>query len=168
MDERIMIATCFVLLIIIIFLMQCMRGPRSETMIHGFWNISEQFKEKANLDQFIIYFDEGKGYDYNGYIVMVVDGDTVFNGTLKFRVTPKGYFKGDDYEIQMSKKIDVMPQKMTLELCPYDGCMILKCLNSKKIYAVLYKDNQMSAKTILKIADDSPDEPEKTDDSEGI
>jgi hypothetical protein len=86
---------------------------------------------------------------------MVVDGDTLFNETMKFRITPKGYFKSDSYEFVTEKDTKSMPKKMTMELCPYDGMMELKCLNSKKIYARLLKDNQMSAKTILKVGDDN-------------
>lgn len=174
MDERILTAICFALLIMVIFLIQCINGPGSETMIHGFWNVSDQFKEKANLDQLIIYFDEGKGYEYQGYMVMVVDGDTVYNGTLQFRIIPKGYFKSDTYTFITSKRVGIMPQTMTMELCPYSGGMALKCLNTKKLYAELYKDNQMSAKTILNIGDsneaeeDSSDIKPSKDDSEKI
>lgn len=153
MDERILVAICFVLFFIVIFLLQSIMGPGSETMIPGFWTVSDQFKEKANLDQLILYFDEGKGYEYNGYMVMVVDNDTVFNGVLRFRITPKGYFNSNTFMFTMSKKTGIMPQKMTMELCPYSGSMTLKCLNIKKLYACMYKDNQMSAKTILKIGE---------------
>ena len=105
---------------------------------------------------------------------MVVDGDTVYNGTLQFRIIPKGYFKNDTYTFMTSKKVGIMPQTMTMELCPYNGGMALKCLNTKKLYAELYKDNQMSAKTILNIGDsneaaeDSSDIKPSKDDSEKI
>lgn len=172
MDPRILLAICFVLFFIVIFLLQQVMGSCSEKLIPGFWTVSDQFKEEANLDQLILYFDEGTGYDYKGYMVMVVDGDTLFNETMKFRITPKGYFKSNSYEFVMEKDTKLMPKKMTMELCPYDGMMELKCLNSKKIYASLFKDNQMSAKTILKVGDtdstrkNTPSSPE--DDSEAL
>lgn len=150
MDPRILLAICFVLFFIIIFLLQQVMGSCNEKLIPGFWTVSDQFKEEANLDQMILYFDEGEGYEYKGYMVMVVDGDTLFNETMKFRITPKGYFKSNSYEFVTEKDTKSMPMKMTMELCPFDGMMELKCLNSKKIYARLFKDNQMSAKTILK------------------
>jgi hypothetical protein len=153
MDPRILLAVCFVLFFIVIFLLQQVMGSCTEKLIPGFWTVSDQFKEEANLDQLILYFDEGKGYEYKGYMVMVVDGDTLFNETMKFRITPKGYFKSNSYEFVTEKDTESMPRKMTMELCPYDGMMELKCLNSKKIYARLFKDNQMSAKTILKVGD---------------
>jgi len=153
MDPRILLAICFVLFFIVIFLLQQGMGSCTEKLIPGFWTVSDQFKEEANLDQLILYFDEGKGYEYKGYMVMVVDGDTLFNETMKFRITPKGYFKSNSYEFVTEKDTESMPMKMTMELCPYDGMMELKCLNSKKIYARLFKDNQMSAKTILKVGD---------------
>lgn len=159
MDPRILLAICFVLFFIVIFLLQQVMGSCSEKLIPGFWTVSDQFKEEANLDQLILYFDEGKGYEYKGYMVMVVDGDTLFNETIKFRITPKGYFKSNSYEFVTEKDTKSMPKKMTMELCPYDGMMELKCLNSKKIYARLFKDNQMSAKTILKVGD--ADKPQK-------
>ena len=162
MDPRILAAICFILLFIVIFLLQQVMGSCSERLIPGFWTVSDQFKEEANVDQFILYFSEGKGYEYNGYMVMVVDGETVFNETMNFRVIPKGYFKSDSYEFHMEKDTKLMPQKMTMELCPYNGMMELKCLKNKKIYARLFKDNQMSAKTILKMGENS------TDDSDSI
>jgi hypothetical protein len=153
MDPRILLTVCFVLFFIVIFLLQQIMGSCGENMIPGFWTVSDEFKEEANLEQLILYFDAGKGYEYKGYMVMVVDGDTLFNETMKFRITPKGYFKSNSYEFVTEKDTTSMPKKMTMELCPHDGMMELKCLNSKKVYARLFKDNQMSAKTILKAGD---------------
>ena len=165
-DARILIAICFVLLFIVIFLLQQVMGSCSERLIPGFWTVSEQFKEEANLDQLILYFDEGKGYEYKGYMVMVVDGETVFNETMKFRITPKGYFKSDSYEFVTEKDTGVMPTKMTMDVCPYYGQMELKCLKSKKVYARLFKDNQMSANTILTAGD--KDESVEISDDESV
>jgi hypothetical protein len=164
-DPRILLAICFVLFFIIIFLLQQGIGSCSEKLIPGFWTVSEQFKEQANLDQLILYFDDGKGYEYKGYMVVVVDGETVFNETMKFRITPKGYFKSDSYEFITEKDTGIMPMKMTMVLCPSEGHMELKCLNSKKIYARLFKDNQMSAKAILKVGNTS-DVAETSDDDD--
>lgn len=151
MDPRILLAICFVLFFIVIFLLQQVMGSCNEKLISGFWTVSEQFKEQANLDQLVIYFDEGEGYEYKGYMVMVADGETLFNETMKFRIIPKGYFKSNSYEFITEKDTKVMPVKMTMELCLHEGQMELKCLKSKKVYARLFKDNQMSAKTILKV-----------------
>lgn len=164
MDERILISICFALFFVVIFLLQQVMGSCSEKLIPGFWNVSEQFKEQANLDNLIIYFDEGEGYEYKGYMVIVADDNTIFNETVKFRITPKGYFRSDSYELCMEKDTGVMPQKMTMEICTYTGLMELKCLNNKKVYARLFKDNQMSAKTILKIGDVDDTEPEKNEE----
>ena len=38
-----------------------------------------------------------------------------------------------------------------MEINVHTGLMKLKCLKTKKMFAELYKDNQMSAKTILNI-----------------
>lgn len=157
MDPRILVAVCFVLFFIIIFLLQAIMGSCEEQLIPGFWSVSDQFKEKANIDQLILYFDEGKGYRYNGFIVMVVENETLFNGTMSFRITPKGYFKANTFEFVTEKNIGTIPSKLTMTLCPCTGRMELKCLNDKKIYAELFKDNQMSAKTILKISDSGDD-----------
>lgn len=165
MDERILVAICFVLFFIIIFLLQQIMGSCNEQLIPGFWTVSEQFSEEANVDQFILYFAEGEGYEYKGYMVIVVDGETMFNETINFRITPKGYFKSDSYEFIMEKNTKIMPQKMTMVLCPYNGMMELKCLKNKKIYAKLFKDNQMSAKTILKVGEKTPEETENKDDT---
>lgn len=153
MDTRILLAVCFSLFFIVIFLLQQIMGNCSEQFIPGFWAVSEQFKEEANIDQLIIYFDKGKGYDYKGYMVMVVDGETIFNASMNFKITPKGYFKSDSYKFTTEEDINVMPRTMTMVICPYEGSMTLKCLKSKNIYARLFKDNQMSAKTILDIGD---------------
>jgi hypothetical protein len=121
-------------------------------MIPGFWNVSEQFQEQAKIDQMILYFSEGNGYMYDGYFIMVVDGETLFNGTMIFRITPKGYFRSDNFVFETEKDTSVMPKKMTMVLCPITGLMELKCLSDKKVYARLFKDNQLSAKTVLKIS----------------
>jgi hypothetical protein len=162
MDPRILLAVCFVLLFLVIFLLQQVVSNCSETLIPGFWTVSEQFKEQANIDQLVLYFDEGKGYEYKGYMVMVVDGETLFNETLNFMITPKGYFKSDSYEFVTEKNTNIMPKKMTMELCSRDGHMELKCLNTNKIYAQLFKDNQMSAKTVLSVCEESSDDEKKT------
>jgi hypothetical protein len=163
MDTRILLAVCFVLFFIVLFLLQQVMGTCCEKLIPGFWTVSEQFKEQSNLDQLVLYFDDGDGYEYKGYLVMVAGGDTIFNETMNFRITPKGYFKSDSYEFITEKNIGVMPQKMTMTICPHEGLMELKCLDSKKIYACLFKDNQMSAKTILKTTDT-----DNKDDSESL
>jgi hypothetical protein len=151
MDPRILIAVCFALFFVVIFLIQCIPNEDSEKMLPGFWTVSEAFQQKAKIDQMIMYFSEGEGYTYTGYFIMVVDGETTFNGTMIFRITPKGYFKSRDYVFETEKDTGVIPQKMTMSLCPSSGLMELKCLESKKVYARLFKDNQMSAKTVLKI-----------------
>ena len=153
LDIRILVGVCFVLFFIVIFLLQAIGTCGNISMIHGFWAASEQFMEDANIDQMVFYFDEGKGHNYKGYMVIVVDGETVFNDTLEFRITPKGYFKTSSYGFVMSKSTGVMPVKMTMELDIYTGAMTLKCMRDNKIYAVLFKDNQMSAKTILDMED---------------
>lgn len=152
-------AGCMTFLFLLIFLTRTGDSYKPEKAISGFWVVSEEFKDKANIDQMIIYFDKGDGYIYKGYLVLTVDNDTVFNNTLNFRITPKGYFK-NGYTIEMEKKVEHIPQKLTMTLDPYEGLMEMKCLRDGKIYAKLFKDNQMSAKTILSV-----DEP---NDGEGI
>ena len=172
MDPRILITICFVLFFIVIFLLQQVTGTCGEKLIPGFWVVSEQFKEEAGIDQLVLYFDEGKGYEYTGYMVMVVDGETVFNGTMKFRISPNGYFKSECYMIVMEKDIDQMPKKMLMVIYPNEGMMELKCQDTKKKYAQFFKDNQMSAQTILKIGDNEPttdtDSEQEVPDSEDV
>ena len=150
-DERILLGVCCLLFFCVIFLLQSINGSGSENMISGFWTISEQFKTEANIDQMVLYFGEGSGYEYDGYMVMVIDGKTVFNDVIKYRITPHGYFGSDTYTFLTSVDTGVIPRKLTMELSPHTGCMKLKCLGERKMYAILYKDNQMSAKTILNI-----------------
>lgn len=151
MDPRILIAVCFALFFMVIFLIQCI-GDNTEQMLPGFWSVSEEFQHKAKIDQMIMYFSDGNGYTYDGYFIMVVDGETSFNGTMKFRIIPKGYFRSKDYVFETERDTGVIPQRMTMTLCPHSGLMELKCLDSKKVYARMFKDNQMSAKTVLKIS----------------
>ena len=152
MDPRMLTAVCFVLFFAVIFLIQCIPNDDSEKMLPGFWTVSEDFQQKAKIDQMIMYFSEGEGYTYNGYFIMVVDGETTFNGTTNFRITPKGYFKSKEFVFETEKDTGIIPKKMTMSLCQTSGLMELKCLESKKVYARLFKDNQMSAKTVLKIS----------------
>ena len=91
---------------------------------------------------------------------MVVYGDTVFNETMIFRIKPKGYFKSLDYEFEMEKDTKVMPKRLSMSILPNSGLMELKCLEENKVYARLFKDNQLSAKTILSIGDGKDDSEE--------
>ena len=145
-----LIAICLFLLFMIMFYLQH-TGNSYSTLIPGFWVVSESFKEQANLDQLLLYFNEGDGYNYKGYIVITADGKNVFNDTMNFRIIPKGYFKSELYNIIMEKDTKIMPKNLTMEICSKTGSMSLKCLKSKKVYAHLYKNNQLSANTILKI-----------------
>ena len=155
-DNRVLVAICLCLFFVSVF---CLQHFTTETdnIISGFWNVSEEFKEQAKIDNLMLYFDEGEGYDYNGYMVMVVDGETVFNETMKFRIRPKGYFKSLEYEFEMEKDTKVMPKRLSMNILPNSGLMELKCLEENKVYARLFKDNQLSAKTILSIGDDKDD-----------
>ena len=150
MDYKIIMAGCLTLLFLIIFFTRSGDSYIPEKMLPGFWTVSDEFKEKANIDQMIIYFGKGDGYLYKGFLALVVDNDTVFNETINFRITPKGYFKCG-YILEMEKKVQYMPQKLTMTLDPFEGLMEMKCIDDNKVYARLLKDNQMSAKTILKI-----------------
>lgn len=156
-DTRLLVAICFVLFFMIIFLLQSVGSFDDSKMLHGFWIASDQFKKEANIEQMVFYLGTGSGYDYKGYVIIVVDGDVVYNDVLDFRITPKGYFKTESFEFVMSKSVNCMPTKLTMIVDAYDGSMTLKCMDSKKIYAVLYKDNQMSANTILQMDDICPD-----------
>jgi hypothetical protein len=97
----------------------------------------------------MLYFDKGSGYEYSGYMLMVVDDETIVNKKMKFKITPNGYFKSDTFSFVMYDHVDVMPKKMTMIINPATGEMVLKCLKNKKVHASMFKDNQMSAKTIL-------------------
>jgi hypothetical protein len=157
--QQILIGVCIALFFIIIFLLQCIGSTHTESMIGGFWSVSEKFKDDANIDQLIFYFNDGDGYEYKGYMIMSVDDEVIVNEPVQFRITPKGYFKSDSYTFTMSKKTDMMPRKLTMFLDPYSGKMELKSLEDKKIWAVMFKDNQMSDNTILQIDDmDSADD----------
>lgn len=142
----ILVAICIVLLFIIMFLLQC--ATFESRQITGFWVASEQFKKQADLDQLLVYIGEGSGHSYKGYIIVSADGETIYNDTMNFRITPKGYFKGDMYEFHMERDIKCMPQRLTMIL-NNDGSMVLKCLTDKKVYAHTYKDNQMSANAVI-------------------
>jgi len=149
MDERILVAVCCMLFFIILFLMGAGSNCDLTSMIPGFWKVSNQFKEKANIDQMIIYFDKGNGYNYTGYLIIVADGVTMYNGSMRFKITPKGYFGGNDYTFIMEKSIDIIPQNTTMVINPIDGSMEIKCLKTKKLYAHLFKDNQGSSLIIM-------------------
>lgn len=153
MDYKIVIAGCLTLLFLVIFFTRTGESYRPERMIHGFWTVSDEFKEQAKIDQMIIYFGQGNGYLYKGFMALVVDNNVIFNETINFRITPKGYYK-DGYILEMEKKVQYMPQKLTMTLDPFEGLMVIKCIESNKIYAKLFKDNQMSATTILQIDDE--------------
>jgi hypothetical protein len=162
-DERILLAICFALFFVIVFLLQAIQSDNCGDMIRGFWTASEQFKEDANIDQLVMYFSKGEGYDYKGYLILTVDGDTVYNDKMQFRITPKGYFKGTDYSFQMSQDTGYMPTTLTMVLDPCSGGMTLKCMKSKQIYAHFFKDNQFSARTVLEVG-----EADDVDDSDDV
>lgn len=167
-DERLLLGVCCLLFFCVIFLLQSISGSGSENMISGFWTISDEFKAEANIDQMVLYFGEGSGYEYEGYMVMVVDGKTIFNDALQYRITPRGYFRSDTYSFVTSVDTGVIPKTLTMDLLPHSGRMELKCLGDRKMYALLYKDNQMSSKTILDIEQPSPDSAPSSDDTEDV
>ena len=151
MELRTLTAICFALLLCVLFFLQFSCSPTEECIIPGFWIATDKFKEKSNLDQLIMYFDEGSGYDYQGYIIMNADGKTIYNDTIRFRIIPKSYFKREEYSIEMSEQVGIMPKKLTMNISISTGKMIIKCLNEKKVFAELYKDNQMTSEVALNI-----------------
>jgi hypothetical protein len=156
MNDKILIGICMALFFVVIFLVHTI-GTSSVSAIPGFWVASDQFKEDANIDQLIMYIGKGEGYMYKGYLIMVVDVETVYNDVMKFKITPKGYYNSEEYSIVLSESPTAMPQKMSMTINVNEGHLTLKCLKDKKIYAEMFKDNQMSAKTMLEVAEDSSD-----------
>jgi hypothetical protein len=164
--ERILISICFALFFVIIFLLQKVEWTNHESMIPGFWSVTDEFKEKAKIDQMMIYFSEGEGYLYPGFFLLQYDGETEYNGTMNFRITPKGYFKSKEFTFETEKCLKVMPKKLTMTLDLDTGLMELKCNTSGKSYARLYKDNAMSATTVLKIFKENIDPEDGVDTSD--
>jgi hypothetical protein len=152
MFYNIIFGICIVLFVIVFFLSYHIGCDSSkENLIPGFWSVSDEFKEQSKLDQLIIYFDQGSGYEYKGYMVITSNGDTLFNDILSFRIIPQGYFKNGKYSFMTSINTNIIPQNMTMEINVSDGSMELYDLKEKTLYARLYKDNQLSAKTVLNI-----------------
>ena len=87
MYQHILLAVCLVLFFIIMFLLQGFNCE--DNKIQGFWIVSDQFKEQANLEQFLIYIGEGDGYLYKGYIVINSEGESLYNNAISFRIAPK-------------------------------------------------------------------------------
>ncbi len=139
-----LIGLCLVVLLVLLVIVL---KPQTEN-ISGFWVASEEFKDDANLDQQIFYFGEGDGYIYDGYLLICADNETLFNDTVKFKITPKGYFS-KQYTFCTEQDTDVIPQTTTMTLYPEIGMMEIKCLATKKIIAKLFKDNQMSANVAI-------------------
>lgn len=150
-NNNILIGIVFVLFLLIIFSFKNSFNENSCGLIQGFWEVSDDFKKTANIDQLMLYFDEGDGYKYNGYIILEVDGDVVYNDVIKFRITPKGYFRPNEYEFEMEKDIKYIPKKSTMEIIPNSVMMEIKCLKDKKLYAKLFKNTQLSAQTLINI-----------------
>lgn len=161
---RSLIGVCVILFFIVIFLVQSIGSCDNELIIPGFWIVSEDFKNKANIDQLVFYFDEGNGYEYKGWMILTVDGETVVNEPKKFRITPKGYFKSDSFLFTMPRSNEFMPSTMTMKIDQINGRMDLVCLKDNKTYAQLYKDNQQSAQTVLKISNINEDPCADTDE----
>jgi hypothetical protein len=152
-NYNIIIGIIVIFFVIMFFFSYHIGDSSKEQLIPGFWTVSEDFKEKSKLEQLIVYFGEGDGYEYKGYMVITSNGETLFNDVLNFRITPQGYFKAGKYTVMTSIDTKVMPQNMTMEINVYTGLMELYDTHEKVLYARLYKDNQMSAKTVLKIGD---------------
>jgi hypothetical protein len=144
MEQNIPIAICIVALFIVILIYHT---TSNAGIIPGFWLASDDFKEQANLDQLVMYFNEGSGYNYDGYIIISADGGTVFNDKMSFRITPTCSNKR--FMMVMKTDITHMPQRLEMTICPQNGYMELKSPKDSKVYARLYKNNQMSAKTAI-------------------
>jgi hypothetical protein len=129
--------------------------------LDGFWMVSDQFKQEAGLDQLILYFSKedhttgGKRYTHKGYVILVVDKETVMNEPVSFNISLNRGGATDSstktYTINFSKSTKHMPASLNMSLDPAKGSIILKCPKTKKMYGLLFKDNQLSAKSLLKV-----------------
>lgn len=154
MDSKIMIGVSIVLLMIMFFFIQSVGECGTTRMIHGFWVVSEQFKTEAKIDQLIFYFDKGDGYSYNGYILIRIDGDVSISSNVIFEIHPCNYFANDEYNLTIygdEEVYEILPRTMKMKIDRNVGSMSL--IHNKKVYALLFRDNQSSDKILLEFSD---------------
>lgn len=154
MDSKILIGVGIVLFMIIFFFIQSVGDCGTTKMIHGFWVVSEQFKTKAKIDQLILYFNKGEGYAYDGYILIRIDGEVSVSSNVKFEIHPCSYFANDEYNLTIygdEELYEILPQTMKMKIDRNAGSMSL--VHNKKVYALLFRDNQSSDKILLEFSD---------------
>ena len=139
----------YIAIVLIILLIYFLSWNNS---IDGFWRVSDEFKNEANIDELMLYFSPD-----GGYCTMVVDGQVEFNDVVNFSMSNKTWFGKDNvvYSCKMDKDIPGIPTNVRIEVEFSTGLM--QITSGEKIYALLYKDNEASS---LKL--------ELTEDSESI
>jgi len=150
MDSRVLIGVSVVLLMVVLFFIQSVGECGTTKMIQGFWVVSEQFKNEAKIDQLIFYFNKGEGHMYDGYILTRIDGEVSVSSHVKFEIHPCNYFANDSYKLTIygdNEVYNVFPKIMNMKIDRNAGSMTLT--HNKKVYALLFKDNQSSDKIIL-------------------
>ncbi len=146
-----------VLIVLIILLVWLVGRPSQlcECMLTGVWTADPDFLEQSGLSDMYMYVEEPTGVftkERQGYLVMVNDSDDFVSnqgfqmrygrGWLRFGTEP--YRIGSvqfDFD-QEGFGDSAMPSTMDVSLSPKNGSLVLH--DSDKVYACLWRDNQLS------------------------
>lgn len=175
-NNNIVIASILVITIIVITSMKLSFDilNQHDRSLYGMWVADDEFKESASLDSFIFFINppnndmkntiSKRGTKCNIYILIKSGGDTKYSGVIKADIKnttmmPNGI---GTYKIDIGKKIDILPKKISIKYDPVNSMCIIH--SGETMYARLFKNTIASFN--CRIHDNSVLKPNEEEDEE--
>jgi hypothetical protein len=168
--KKIMVAITVVTLIMLIHSYWAAFGD-IDAGLYGFWEVDEEFAERAELDAMYLYVAPPGGKATNNigplgarcqiYALIRANGDIIFNELVNTSIRRASYALGGlySYDVDFGKELSIIPRKVVAE---YDAVAGMLTLRSKKTtYARLFKKTEASFHCTMR-----PELPEDEDDDE--
>ena len=140
-----------ILVILFIFIIVIFNSRHSEkSLIKGFWSGSTEFCNTSNLELFLIYIGEGSS-ERPSYILMKNSDGFIINNPVRLQINGGKSFSPlicecIEYNVTIdwldNTAPDFFPSEQTIHYYPTIGKMVWS--NNDVIYAIIYKNNQIS------------------------
>ena len=137
-----------IIVIVLIIMMPIiyLSGRHNSNMcnLKGFWTSSDDFNGDAEISSFNFYIGDKKNDTYSGYLLMIGDDNgIIINEPVKFCLTntPQNLISCDKTfkMVFIDKETKLIANELKLQYYTNSGKIVL--CNSKKIYAVFFKNN---------------------------
>ena len=163
-----LISFAIILVLIILLVSVVVKSSNVLDIIPGFWTASEKFCADIGVDEMIVYFGNAKGNKYPCY-VMIVDGNDVYENINTTAKISSGILGSSDktkathkFNVEFADKPRALPQNIKMKINTNDGSCIL-IDNEDVVYAILYRDNKLSADIAVEQEQDISADEESTD-----